>query len=103
MNLGWWLIAVLFYMGQAWVSNKQNLNGGYWFWIAVFYSALPVWPLIAKASKNLLIDGMIYDVVLFFSYALTLMFLGCAKAFTAVQWMGFALVMVGFLLLKARI
>jgi hypothetical protein len=104
MNPIWWLIAILFYCGQAWVSQKQNTNLDMrWFWIACVYSALPVWPMIARLSKNLLLDGMIYDVVLFVSYAGTLLLMGAGKSFALNQWVGFALVLAGFFLMKVKI
>lgn len=88
---------------QAWVANKNNLNGGWWLWIAIFYSAIPVWPVISRISKNLLFDGMVYDIILFLSYVVTLLCLGTGKAFNLPQWIGLAFVILGVILMKARI
>ena len=103
MNPLWWISIFVYYCGQAYVSFLNNTKGGNWFWVAVIYTALPIWPLISRVSKGLLVDGLIYDVVLFFSYAGTLLLLGAGKTFTLYQWMGFFLVTIGFILLKVKI
>ena len=103
INIWWWIGIWVFYCIQAWVSQKNNVHGGNWLWIAIVYSCIPVWPLITRVSKSLLIDGMIYDLVLFGSYVLTLLYLGAGEKFGTYQWAGLAFVVVGFILLKVRI
>lgn len=103
MNPLWWIPLFFFYSFQAYASYLNNTKGGNWFWFAVIFSAIPVWPLISRVSKGLLVDGLLYDVVLFFSYAGTLLLLGAGKEFTFWQWIGFFLVTIGFILLKVKI
>lgn len=103
MNIYWWIAIWSFYCLQAWVANKNNQLGGKWLVIAIIYSALPVWPIISRFSKNLLFDGIIYDMILFLSYVVTLLLLGSGKTFNTVQWVGLACVILGVVLMKARV
>lgn len=103
MNIWWWIAIWTFYCIQACVANQNNLKGGKWLWIAIIYSALPVWPIISRYSKNLMVDGIIYDVILFLSYVVTLLWLGSGKAFTVWNWVGLGLVCAGVVLMKAKV
>jgi len=59
------------------------------------------WPLVSRFSKNLLFDGMLYDIILFLSYAIALGLItnGFIK-FNLPQWIGFSLIVCGFLIMK---
>ena len=103
MNIWWWIAIWAFYSIQAWVANKNNLVGGQWLWIAIAYSCIPVFPIISRVSKNLMVDGIIYDVIIFLSYVVTLLYLGSGKAFTAWNWVGLLLVIAGVVLMKAKV
>lgn len=103
MTLVWWLIIFVFYCGQAYISKLNNNIGGQWFYFAWLSSIIPIWALIARHSKTLLIDGIIYDVVLFISYVLTFTLLGEAKGFNWQQWLGLIITIFGVLLMKVRI
>src|SRR5208283_4577471 len=83
-----WLIVFFYNCVGAWI-NKLNNDGKGWFIWACIISACQLFPIISKYSKNLLVDGLIYDVVIFFAYLITLMVLGCGKAVSFIQWTGF--------------
>jgi hypothetical protein len=103
MNIWYWIGIWFFYCIQAVVANQNNKFGGKWLWIAIVYSALPVFPLVCKVSKNLMVDGIIYDVLIFLSYVVTLLYLGSGKAFSFWNWAGLALVIGGVVLMKAKV
>jgi len=102
MNPLIWVIIFIFNMVGAWINYLNNIKIG-WFWWACLISMVPMFPIISRFSKNLLLDGIIYDVVIFFSYLVTLIFLGCAKTVTLVQWIGVVLTIIGCLLMKVKI
>jgi hypothetical protein len=102
MNPLIWLFVFIFNGIGAWV-NKLNNDGPGFFWWACLVSMIPVFPIISRYSKSLLIDGLIYDVVIFFSYLIVLLALGCGKAITLIQWVGFALTLIGVILMKVKI
>lgn len=103
MNWIIWTIIFAFYCFHSWINKQNNDIGGKWLLFAWLISIIPVFPLVARFSKNLLWDGMLFDLVMFFSYVLTLLALGAGKAFNHVQWLGFALTLIGFIMMKARV
>lgn len=103
MNLYWWILIFVFYCGQAYLSKLNNTLGGKWFLFACISSVIPIWALIARYSNHLLIDGIIYDVLLFVSYVLTFIILGETKGFNWMQWVGLGTTVIGVLLMKVRI
>lgn len=96
-----WLSVFFLNCIGAWVSRLNNLDGKWFFWAcALSIIAAPMFPLISRYSNNLLIDGIIYDIVIFFSYLITLFFLGCATKFTVITWLGVLLTIIGMVLMK---
>ena len=93
----------LWYCFQAYVSKISNLKGSSWWMLVWFIGMIPIWALISKYSTNLLIDGIIFDLVLFFAYVITFAVLGAGSAFVVSQWIGLVLIIVGFVLLKVPI
>lgn len=103
MNIYLWVLIFCFYCFQAYISRLNNIFGGTWFWFAWLISVIPIWTLIARHSKSLLIDGIIYDILLFLSYVITLIFLGEGKVFNWLQWIGLGITIIGVFLMKVRI
>lgn len=103
MNLIWWTLIFIFYCGHSWINKQNNDLGGKWLLFAWLISIIPVFPLVARFSKDLLFDGMLFDFIMAFSYIVTLLYLGAGKAFTFVQWAGLALTVIGFVLMKVRL
>lgn len=97
-----WLLIFGFYCFHAWINWKNNLLGGQWFLYAWLISILPVFPLIARYSKNILLDGMIFDVIIFLSYVGTMIYLGAGEKFVNSQWFGLAITIIGFILMKVK-
>lgn len=103
MNWMIWTLLFAFYCIHSYINKMNNDLGGKWLWYAWLISIIPVFPFVARYSKNLLWDGMLFDLIMFFSYVLTLLYLGSGKAFTMIQWGGFALTIIGFVLMKVKI
>lgn len=103
MTIILWIFLFIFYSFHAYINWRNNNQAGAWFYYAWLISVIPVFPLVTKYSKNLLFDGMLFDLVMFVSYVLTLLLLGSGKAFTLVQWLGLSLTVIGFILLKVKI
>jgi len=99
----WIAAASLVYCMYAICTKWANEDPDSWKWVFVLYflGAIQVWPLVAKYSKNLVFDGFLYDFVIFWAFFLTLFAVGGGTKFTWVQWIGAAVVMIGFVLLKA--
>ena len=69
-------------------------------WFYFLFLSIPVWAFVVRISKNLLFDGLLYDFILTLSYALTFIYFGFAKDFSAYNWIGLLLALLGIILLK---
>lgn len=99
--LSWVPIAILFYMGYAWITKQNNELGGNWLYILYIYGAFgQIWPLVSRYSKNLLIDGFIFDTIIIAAYVSTLIYLGAGESFNKIQWCGAGLALIGILMMK---
>ena len=60
-----------------------------------------MWALVAKYSKNLVFDGLLYDTVMVLVYTLSISFLtGDQLNWSWYNWIGVCVVVVGFILMK---
>lgn len=106
MSFHWvWIpAAVLLYIvcgyWTVWANDKSDLNSMRWVWALYLLNVFGLWPWIARYSKNLVFDGLLYDLVIFFAFYLTLLYLGEASQFTKIQIVGSILVALGFLIMK---
>jgi hypothetical protein len=100
----WWIIPTwIYYTVFAWASTQNNVHGGKWIWINFLIGALcPFWILVARYSKNIIFDGMLYDHVLFLSFIVTTWYLGFADGFNSKNWLGLSLVIVGFIMMRLK-
>jgi len=97
-----WVLIFLFYCIHTVINYKNNAIGGIWFWYAWGISIIPIFPLMVRFSKNLLWDGLLFELMMLLSYVTTLIVLGSAKGFNSLQWLGLILTILGFVLMKAR-
>ena len=99
----WWSIPAtcLMYGLYGWLTKQNNTYATtMWFWLLTLCGAIPLWSFISRTSKNLLMDGFIYDLCMLSAYVGMLILLGEAKAFSLVQWSGLILCFTGILLMK---
>lgn len=85
----------------AWMARQVNLNPSSLYFYVIFL-AIPVWPFIARLSKNLMFDGMMYDFIMTIAYTLTFVFMGTGQNFNFIQWVGVFLSLVGLILMKVQ-
>jgi hypothetical protein len=99
----WIPLVIVIYATSAVLTKWANGDeSGTWKWVIWLYllNALGLWPLVAKFSKNLVFDALLYDITIFFSFMLTLMYLDAASKFNVIQWIGTILIVVGFVTLR---
>lgn len=97
----WIPIVIIWYAVYAYVSKLSNDTKSTTSLIYVFILGLcPLWAIVTRISKNLIFDGMLYDIVLTLTFTITLIFLGGGKAFSNFNWMGLFLVILGFIFMK---
>ncbi|KKM01711.1 hypothetical protein LCGC14_1791710 [marine sediment metagenome] len=63
---------------------------------------MPLWALVTRVSSNLLIDGIIYDVIMMISFTVGLVILGASSGFTILQYVGLGLAICGLILMKVQ-
>ena len=98
----WTSIVTLFYIFYTYVSFRSNQNpNSNWFWAVLLTGAFPGWAIVSLYSKNLLFDGLLYDVIMFLTYAIAIgYFTDQFMKFATSQWIGFIMIIVGFLLVR---
>lgn len=98
----WIPIVTLHYILYAWLSKQNNVHKTWkWFWILFLVGSLgQYWPWISKHSKNLLLDGFLFDLIMISSYVGALIYLGEASEFNKIQWTGVAFALLGIILMK---
>lgn len=71
-----------------------------WFYASIMYAAIPFWAIVSKISKNLVIDGIIFDTCVMLGFFLGLFYIGETHSLTIIQWIGLGFAFFGLLLLK---
>jgi len=98
----WVPIVFIYYFFYNWLGWRNNQDGSskYWFYGMLLCGFVQLWALVSRYSNNILLDGMIYDIIIFLTFPLTMWYLGETSNFSLQQWIGLAVVVVGFVLLK---
>ncbi len=95
----WVPLASLLFFIQAWLSNKTSIERGNWVWVYFTYSMLSLWPFVAMSSKNILFDGLIYDLVIMTSFNIGVIYLTHVKL-NYYQILGLLIIVIGVILFK---
>jgi len=97
----WVPFVLLFYMGYAWLSFKNNTTSTTYIPIAMYFMGLiPLWILVSKYTQRLLFDAFLYDFLLIISTPMTLWYLGVLENFHWYNILGVIVVMLGMILVK---
>lgn len=66
-------------------------------------ACFPLWAWVSRYSKNLMFDGMVFDLLMFLSYAVTFMVLEKNYVkFGLTNYIGFVLVVAGMVMIKKQ-
>jgi len=100
----WIPITILIYATIGWLSVRVNVSDNkFWYIPFIIIQMFPFWVVVARYSKNLTMDCLIYDVIIFLISALSIgFFSGQLLNFSLFQYIGFALVIIGFILMQVR-
>jgi len=100
----WIPFAVVMYSAYAYLTKQNNLHQTpIWFWLMWAVGAIPLWNVVSLKSKNLLVDGFLYDLIIILAYVGTMIYLKEAKAFVLNQWIGLGLCILGIILMKLQL
>ncbi len=96
----WWIPTVtIVYVFYAWLSKQSQELGGIYFWILAFVP-LPLWAFVTRVSTNLLVDGLIYDIIMGLAFTSGLIIMGASAGFTTHQYVGLGIAISGVILMK---
>lgn len=99
----WWVpCTFLYYMIYTYFGVKNNRDKS-WKSAILLYTALalcPFWAIVSSISKNLYMDGLLYDGTMTVSYLFTLWYLGEGSSFKTRHWLGVGLMGAGLMLIR---
>jgi hypothetical protein len=98
----WVPILAVYCVILAYFTKRLNdYRTTFLFWLVYF---LPIvcnlWPVIAKYSKNLVFDGLLYDAIVFLTFYGTMLWMGAGQNFTTRQWVACFVIIVAMIVLK---
>ena len=74
----WVPLIMVFYAVSAWITTKNNVQGGKWFWIACAYGVVPTWQVISRYSTNIVFDSVLYDLIVTLTFGASLLYFSAA-------------------------
>jgi len=100
-----WVPAVIaWYVLYSYVSKLSNDTKSISPLIFLFLlGSCPIWALLSRYSKNLIFDGMLYDILMSVTFVVTMSLLGSGDSFSTQNWIGAILVVLGFILMKVQV
>lgn len=97
--LPWITCVVVVYTIQAYFSHLNNLNKGKYFWQLYAFSIFPIWTIVSMYTKNIVFDGIFYDVLVALTFAIAIsVFSG--QILKPINWIGIATIIFGLILVK---
>ena len=97
-----WISCTLVYnFFVCFASVKLNGKSFFGNYLAMLFCGLiPTWSLVAYFSKNLIFDGLLFDMILVISSVIFFSLLGKAHNFTFYNWIGVTMAVIGLILAR---
>lgn len=97
----WWIpTLVLMMVYNAYLSSKAS-SSTLSFILLCIVGAMPLWAVVAKFSRNVMIDAMIYDSIVGIVYGIAIMYFS-SQSLTWNVIIGSVLCMVGVIILTIK-
>jgi CHASE2 domain-containing sensor protein len=99
----WWVPVTILSSALAGLFSYRMNQSQEWSWSMYLWilNAVPLWIFIARYSKNILLDGLIYDSILTIAYTATVLYLSSKDShFTTLQWISLCIIILGLLAFK---
>lgn len=99
----WWIIPlIILNIFAAYFTFKVNVEKTIPWQIALYCLNLsPLWIVVAKHSKNVVLDGIMYDIILTISYTISILLFTYGQVqFNMLQYLGILLLIIGFVIFK---
>jgi hypothetical protein len=97
----WVPLLMLMHSLLGYASVQANNNSKSWFYISWLLICIPVWPMVAKYSKNIVFDGLLFDSIMLITYSFAVIII-CKQYETLkfINFIGFFLVISGLILFR---
>ena len=105
VHYSWWVpCCCVLYSCLAYVSYRNNVDGGYWYKLQLCMGLLStvLWATVARVSKDILFDDRLYGLIICIVGPAMLIFMGCGKAYKALNWVGLGMAISGVILMNWR-
>lgn len=97
----WIPITIVYNFLACWVAVRYNAKDFIKTWLGcAIVGIIPTWSIAAYLSKNLILDGLIYDSTLVISSIPIFILLGEGHGLTTTNWIGIILALCGVLLAR---
>lgn len=98
----WWVPILLattvwYTYCSKWANDSSDMQPIVIMWLIQVFG---LWPIVAKFSRSLFFDGMLFDGIMVLTYVFVMALLGATHGFGLAQWAGTILVVAGLLLVK---
>lgn len=97
----WVPLTLVYNFIVCWIAVKYNqvsFMKGYIY--LILFSFIPTWSLCSYYSKNLIFDGMLFNLIVIISSPIFMIMLGQNKNFTWINYVGIVVTIVGLYLIK---
>jgi hypothetical protein len=86
---------------SSWLSVKLNsTNKSTWLIILYGLSLIQVWPFVAKFSKDIIFDALLYDILVVLIYTFSIIYFSKHFSITIGQYIGVGFIFLGLIVFK---
>ena len=98
----WWVpLTILYYCLYSYISKLGNNTESYKYLILLYILGLvSIWPVVARFSKNIVADGILFDFIIIGSFYGTMFAIGAGKGLSLLQLFGGLMAIGGILMMK---
>ncbi len=103
-KVSWVAFVTLFYLLSAYITVKNNIHGGKWFLALILLNASPLWAIVSRYSKDVVLDAFIFDTILVVTYSIGLLYF--TNSISKMGWsnyLGVGLMILGIFVFKRGI
>lgn len=95
----WLCLCIPIYILHAYVSNLNSISNGKYTLLLYLTGIIPVWTFMSAHSKDVAFDGILFDVIVLLTYAISINIFA-NRHFNTTNWIGLGIIIIGILMVK---